>query len=469
MGRVWFIPLIIALLIGLLAGYYFLSAPRLLSFAPADKTTSNPAGTQIHLTFSRKMDPDSVSSRLKIMPAHPGSITWQGNTMTYRPEQHWNPGQTISVSLEAGARPASHLSAPLGEGASWSFSIRQPLVSYLYPTTGEVNIYVIDPATSAKQQLTAETGGILDYDIDQDRYALYYSTLDTAGGSFIYRLDLRNQNPNFQNDEDGLITPGSPSLILECPKSACLAPRVSPNGTYLAYEKTSSAFPQVWYLVLEDNRTGDPRLAGEEDHQTLLPQWSPEGLLTFYDKNLSAFIILDPVTGEKTSFPNQTGEAGSWHPDGFYYTTPEITFVSSSTRSNSGLETLAVSHLIRFNLSEKSSLSILPDEYVEDTYPAYSPDGGALAFSRKYLDDSSWTPGRQIWILPEGETTAVQYTFNPNFHHYDFAWSPDSSRLAYTRIDQTHLTEPPEIWIMDPENGISEQLLKGGFSPGWIP
>jgi Tol biopolymer transport system component len=326
-----------------------------------------------------------------------------------------------------------------------------------------------------KQQLTSETGGILGYDINREGTAVYYSTVGENGGSAIYRFNLGGSDLNSDSQGENIVLVGSPDLILECPQASCRAPRISPDGDLLAYERTASAgsggaeFPQVWIINLGAGSSKSPQLAGDADHQTLLPNWSPDSLLAFYDKDQSAFIFFDPATGKTITFPNQTGEGGSWHPGGNYYTAPEITFVSGVSDGESGLETLAVSQLIRFDMTDKTSLNLSPDGYVEDTYPAYSPDGTALAFSRKFLDDSSWTPGRQIWILPDGNSQAVQYTFNPNIHYYYFSWSPDGRRLVYARVDQTRLTEPPEIWMLDPQTGTSEELVKGGFSPRWIP
>jgi Tol biopolymer transport system component len=149
--------------------------------------------------------------------------------------------------------------------------------------------------------------------------------------------------------------------------------------------------------------------------------------------------------------------------------TPEISFISSSSETNTGLEALAVSHLVRFNLLDGSSEDLTRGGNVEDTSPAFAPDGSALAFSRKYLDDQHWTPGRQIWITTEGASEARQYTNSPNINHYDFAWSPDASRLVYVRFDKTQLTAPPEIWILDEVSGVSQRIIEGGFAPQWIP
>jgi len=100
-------------------------------------------------------------------------------------------------------------------------------------------------------------------------------------------------------------------LIFTCPDATCRTPTVSPQEDYLAFERTAHSaasepdYPQVWYLPLQTiNQTGStskpiPVLAGEDQHQTLQPAWSPDGLLTFYDKTSMAFIFLDPRSGDR--------------------------------------------------------------------------------------------------------------------------------------------------------------------------
>jgi Tol biopolymer transport system component len=216
--------------------------------------------------------------------------------------------------------------------------------------------------------------------------------------------------------------------------------------------------------------TPAPVLAGESDHQTLLPDWSPDGLLTFYDSDIEAFVFLDPRSGESTIFSNQTGMPGSWHPNGRDYVAPEIIFMDEEpSDSTADLESYASSHLILFNRRDRSSQDLTAGKgFLEDTTPVFSPDGSNLAFARKFLDNARWTPGRQLWLLEVDKTGAVQYTDNPNFNHFDFAWSPDGSQLAYVRFNQTTLNEATEIWLIDTNNGLTTRLIQGGFAPQWI-
>ncbi|MBN1665859.1 MAG: PD40 domain-containing protein, partial [Anaerolineales bacterium] len=179
---------------------------------------------------------------------------------------------------------------------------------------------------------------------------------------------------------------------------------------------------------------------------------------------VQAFIIADMQTGQQFRFPNQTGEPGSWHPHGQPFIAPEILFASVPNA-----QALASSHLISFNWQTEKTQDLTPGEDLEDTAPAFSPDGDYLAFTRKFLDVLRWTPGRQIWInhLPSGESQ--QMTDEPEYNHFDLAWSPAGDQLAYVRFNQTTPTEPPEIWLMDPLTGRAIQIVIGGFSPQWIP
>ncbi|MFC2055034.1 Ig-like domain-containing protein [Chloroflexota bacterium] len=483
----WVVILSIVIAITVLGVIYWWNTPRLLTVFPPDGQTEVPAGTAIQLTFSRPMDRDSISELLSINPNMDGSISWQENQLTFTPGEPWPAGETIQVQLDAGGRATSLLSLPLRRLKSWSFSIRQPNLVYLFPSEGPVNLFFINPRTKEIQQLTDSPGGVLGYHIDTTGSTIYYSVDNQDGSSDIYRINISSEIKDPTNND---ATPApinrTSELVLSCPGALCRSPQISPKGDYLAYERTASAasmepdYPQVWLLPLssEDSSSPEspqeplpaPALAGEPDHQTLLPNWSPDGLLTFYDSEIEAFVFLDPRSGESTLFSNQTGMPGSWHPDGRDYVAPEIIFMDKeNSDSTADLETYASSHLIIFNRQTRSSRDLTAGKgFLEDTTPVFSPDGSYLAFARKFLDNARWTPGRQLWLLEIDNTGAVQYTDNPNFNHFDYAWSPDGIRLAYVRFNQTTLNEATEIWLIDTNNGLTTSLVQGGFAPQWI-
>lgn len=461
MRRVWTILGVTAAILLAAAAFLWISAPRLESFSPQGSALDVSAGSELRLTFSRPMDEVSVMERLSIEPALPGAFAWEGSTLVFTPSLPWPAGLMVQVRLASGARGKSWLSLPLSQEVSWTFFVRQPRLVYLYPADGAANIYLFDPRTRASQQLTSYSSGVLEFDANPTGSALYFSLGNGQGGSDLYRLDLTGEALERV-------------LLLDCGPAQCRAPRISPQDELLAFERTGTPadstpdYPQVWILPLAPG--SEPRQVGAALHQTILPDWSPTGLLTFYDTNQQAFVFMDPTGGEGTSFPNQTGQQGSWHPSGEYYVAPEIFFDTPVNSSTAGdLQTLASSHLMRFRLQDGTMLDLTQANDLEDTGPAFAPDGITLAFARKSLDISLWTPGRQLWLMNADGTQVRPLTNDPDYNFFDFAWNPAGRQLAYVRFDQTLLTGLPEIWVIDPDSGQQTRLVEGGFAPHWIP
>jgi Tol biopolymer transport system component len=456
-----------------ITGVYWFGFPEVRAYSPEADSDFVAAGASIRLTFSRAMQPEAVSERLSIRPDVKTVKRWEGNTLVIEPQQPWESGADIAVHLAAGARAAGLLSLPVQEDFAWSFTIRQPRLLFLYPANGIANIYELDLKTLEREALTEHAAGIQDFSVDQLALVVYYSANNAQGGSDLYRLDLGRKETAQESSVQPQVIP---DLILECSQEHCRQPVASPKGDFLAFERSdASGFPQVFLLPipdLENSATGEAStqatvLVGDPAHQTLLPAWSTDGILAYYDTQAAAFVLYDPSTGERVLFPNQTGQPGAWHPDGRKFLAPEIFFLD--TGADIGLQSLANSHLLLFDRLTKSTLDLTPAEDMEDSSPAFSPDGAYLAFARKYLSQRNWTPGRQLWVMLPEIGQAQPITDDPNYTHYQFAWSPDGKQLAYVRFDQTILTNPPEIWLLTLINAERTSLVENGYWPQWIP
>jgi Tol biopolymer transport system component len=169
---------------------------------------------------------------------------------------------------------------------------------------------------------------------------------------------------------------------------------------------------------------------------------------------------------EVQRFPNATGYPGSWDPGGKYFIAPEITYPRILP---AGADPFGTSHLIQYSLAEATTTDLSGEDNIEDAFPTYSPAGDRVVFSRKYLDITRATPGRQVWLMLSDGTNSRAITNEPIYNHFDFTWSPNGKLLVYVRFLQTDLTQAPELWIYDMSIENAWRLLRGGFAPRWIP
>ncbi|MCZ7552005.1 MAG: hypothetical protein B6D39_07445 [Anaerolineae bacterium UTCFX2] len=473
----------VGLLVGALAilaavSVFVWGAPRVLEVLPADGSEGVPARAQVKITFSQPLDSAATEARLSFDPPIEGAYTWEGSQLIFTPEQAWLAGGTVRVRLEAGAPARSFPWLRLREEGAWSFSIRLPQILYLFPAVGSANLYRYDPVRAQSAPLTGFEAGVLDFTVDGAGQAVYLSVRRGAEGSVIYRMDLSTEVVTSDNTGKGSGSQAAADfqVVYECEQAICSELALEPAGRYLAYERRAlpggagSQAPQVWVLPLQP-ADGEPAfLAGLADHQTILPAWSSRGVLAVYDRDASAYLFSEPGKGVQARFPNRTGEQGAWRPDGEAFLAPEIIYLGANISPElSGLESLADSHLILFFLHSEKTQDLTPGEGIEDTAPAYSKDGNFLAFARKYLDVQNWTPGRQLWIAQAVSREARQMTDVAVYNHFDFAWNPASDQLVYVRFDQSALSQPPEIWLLDLASNQSTSLIQGGFSPQWAP
>ena len=423
--------------------------PRLLETSPADGAVDVPAAAPLRLVFSAPMDAESVSERMSIEPNRPGTLVWQGNTLVFTPSQPWPSGETVTVMLRSGARAQTILSFGLTE-QSWSFTAAQTLLAYLWPASGPPDLYALDPLTGDIRRLTTDAN-ILDYSFSPDGLVVYYSATNVQGGADLYALD--------HSSEAGA------QRLLACGQTACRSPVASPDGRTLAYESvphiTSSQVVQVWLL---DLTAGNAAALGDLAHENSQPRWSTTGKLAYYDQTSLAYIIYDPLLQTRLSLPNQTGQGGSWSPDGRYFVAAEISITPLNATTEVG-----VSRLLRYDTQTGAAVDLTRADDVEDVNPVFSPDGSLIAFGRKYLDPARWTLGRPLWIMTADGSAVRQVMIDPLRVDYDFAWSMEGQQLAFVRFDQGAPTSPPELWLVNANGTEPLELVVGGYAPAWVP
>jgi Tol biopolymer transport system component len=457
----------LGLILGLLIAAA-LAAPRIRSVSPGDGSAQVPSSASISITFTQRMNPESVLDHLSVAPDVEYSISWDDKTLIIGHADPWPSGSTVTISLSAGARSFGLL--PLLTSKSWNFSVGEPRVAYLYPAGQPAEIYIHSLSEAEGVPVTETSLGVFDFSLSSEGTLLAYTAERPDGSTDLHVLDM---------------VTGEDRLVYSTPQgSRCETVVPSPDGEYLAFEcfefrsgAAGQPIPgprRVWILPL--NQDQEPMLAGQEGNLTSAPLWAPSGMLAFYDSTLIAIVVIDPSLplGDPLFHPTAMGNLSTFSPDGTTLVYADMVIPhdhSDSEESSLEFELDFYTHLFVADLvrGDIRDLSGSEQEPVEDASPAFSPDGRTIAFARRYMDQERFTLGRQIWLKnPDGSNARVATT-NTTFNHSALAWSPDSNVLAYMRFDMINISLPAEIWVLNLTEGLPQMLIRGGYLPVWIP
>jgi len=420
-------------------------APRVVEISPSPNGKPLLGEQLLQITFSRPMAAESVENHLSAQPPQSGTISWNHaqDSLTFTPHQPWPSGETLTLHLASGAK--AHNGVPLLQSHTWDFEVSPSHLVYLWPADGNSNLYILNLKTGESQALTTYPTGVLDFDLSADGQTIYYSVWHSSGESALYVFDRLK---------------GESSSILTCSQALCRSPKISPDGKYLAYEQIPQAADKLPSIHLYNLESLLSTSVGESEHFTEAPLWSSQRWLAYYDHTMQSFIFTDPGDEKYILFPNETGGSGSWSPAGDAFLTTEIFRLEND---------YAPRHLLKFNLTTETTQDLTLKDYLEDANPVISPNGDLIAFERKCLVESCWSPGRQLWIMsPDGED-AHPLTDAPDYNHTAIAWNPDGQSLAYVRYNNAQISEPPEIWAINRSGSQKIRLVINGFAPRWLP
>lgn len=460
-GNAWlrWLPLFVAALLagGALAAFF--AVPRVVEVGPAPDAQEASPHARVVVAFDRPMNQASVEAALRTEPAQPGSFQWnaEGTRVVWRPAVAWPLQSPVRVTLAGGQ---STLGLPVLEARTWTFTVGQERLAYL---VGAVpNLAVISLADgAAPQMLTAEPFGVNDFAVAPDGASVVYSAGRADGGADLRLVEVEG---------------GAVRDLLACPEALCRAPAISPDGARVAYERQTPGLDAAG-----DRSFGEPRvyvleLAGGLDapvddlaNQTRAPQWAPDGRLAYYDAARQA-IVVRALTGAATFIPTDSGQLGTWAPDGQRLIYAEIFLSEAATALTDTVPVEAFySHLLEVTVATNAVRNLSGAGVVEDASPVYAFGGDRVAFARKALAPESWTPGRQVWVMTAAGADARPLTQAPEYAHSALAWSPDDRYLAFMRLNATNLAEPSEIWIMQADGSGARRLALGGYLPKWLP
>ncbi len=438
----------------LTAGLYWLFMPRVVSTQPFDSETQVLPSTKIEVEFSQPIAPRPNFDYLIFEPQVPGAYQVDGRTLTFSPDAGFKPDETVQVAVNPLLK--STLGIPIAQPPSWSFQIKHPWLLYLLDTIGRVELYQIDPDGLEAERLIDTNQSIIDYSISSSRDMVFYAA-ESGSDTVIELFDLKTQDN---------------TILYTCKNKLCSMPLLSPDQKFITFTVNSSpqnlnpSASQVMLLSLNDLSVfGNPIPVSGNDHPTRDPAWSNNGWVVYYDETEKAYGFYHPATGKRLTYEHDTGEIGTWSPNGAMFVFPKIIYPPDAASAVAAYS----SQLVGFSPETGEEQFITRNDTTEDVQPVYSPDGNWIVFARKYLTASQWTPGRQIWLVRSDGNNPRAMTNSENNNHLGFTWSPDGKYIAYLRFNTASYNQSREVWMMDSKTGITQKILINGYRLDWLP
>ena len=200
------------------------------------------------------------------------------------------------------------------------------------------------------------------------------------------------------------------------------APRWAPDGESVAYSSDESGFFQIYVKTPGEQ----PRQITSGPRDYFIPSWSPDGrsmvamgcadaVCRIYRMHRNGSGVVAITRGPSDYFPE-------WSPDGKW-----ILFTRHDPQ-----EPYEAFHLYLVR-PDGSFIKRISTGSLEGFSPRWSPDGKQIAFSASGPADGSGFVSTHIYVMDRDGSNHRRLTVDERVDDYYPCWSPDGSRVAFSR------------------------------------
>jgi Tol biopolymer transport system component len=384
------------------------------------------------MIFSQPVDRLSVEERFTLTPEASGRFIWEGQTVTFQPDQPLRPATTYEVMLQPGIADQAARSTTQ-EAIGWSFRTRSPrLLLRRHAPDGAGILLLAEAAGTEIRELLREPGGIAGMNVAPDGNEALITVPRSAERSALLLVNL----------EDGTTRP-----LVDSPDVSASAAAWSPTGNLIAFERRmvqdgTVGDPAIW-LAQPDGTSFGPVTEGEQVGST--PVWSPDGSRLAFTEATSQTVTIYDFTSAFQTFPDSSGEPVTWAPD-----SAALIYTSSTGK------------LWRADLASGQRVSLSPQQHGSDQQPAWSPDGQWVALVRRENPTAAGT----LWLMRPDGSDRQPLTTPGSGSDSQPTWSPDSQQLAFLRTGSDGTSA---AWVFEPASDEQREVAQDAAQVVWVP
>jgi hypothetical protein len=469
-----------------------LSSLRADTLVPADRVAGVAVNSPIAIVFDRALDPGSIhDDLLSIEPAVAGSLTAiaapgaagftqdELRVLRFQPSGPFDPNTTYQVTLRPGLLGAD--GAGLPTGITWTFTTGAPTASlsnqivFISDRAGIANLWAMNPDGTNQRQLSAELSSVIDYTVSPDGRAFVVGD----GAVLVWE----------QAD-------GSARRVLTDAGSVEFDPAYSPDGGSLVFGRADPTLGSGLGLWMRDGDGSDPRPVRLPAAETAAPspsnpapvallrapRISPDGTALAFIDDAGLVSILDLQTGALSSAPFFAQSEPIWLPDSSGVLVSGLTAGSGAAprdyRPHSpvplldpasfGFDIEQVAALLVVRL-DRDSTTVLPTAFGRGAARPAVDAVGRIAYLK--LEAAGGEEGSP-WVTDTADDAGRQVTAGPGAQAGTVSFTPELNAIVISRLPGPGEVIPMTaggVWLADLRSGSLQQLSHDGWLPRWLP